>query len=101
MHTGIAIKTVRKELNIPQYKLAIKLGISSGSLSQLEIRIKSPSPKTIETFCEIFDVPLSIVYILSLEEKDISKNMRRKYRMLYPSLRSLTLRMFTSRSIIK
>ena len=96
MHIGIAIRRIRKELKIPQMKLALDCGLSQTSLSQIENGKKKPSQRTIDKICEVLTVPEMLLYITGMEEEDIPESKRHIYRLLYPSIMSLTLQLISS-----
>jgi transcriptional regulator with XRE-family HTH domain len=51
MNIGIAIRSIRKQLDITQYELADRCNISQTSLSQIENGVKRPSARTIKKGC--------------------------------------------------
>jgi len=91
MNLGVAIKSIRKKLNITQFDLAEKCNISQTSLSQIETGLKRPSSKTLKKICDVLDVPESVVYILAMQETDVPSSKASIYNMLFPSIKSLAL----------
>jgi transcriptional regulator with XRE-family HTH domain len=55
---GLRIRTLRKERNLSQEKLALLTGISPTYLGQLERNTKNPTLKTIEKICFALDISL-------------------------------------------
>ena len=96
MNFGIAVKSIRKKLDISQAELAGKCGLSQTSLSQIETGSKRPSPKTIQNICNVLEIPESIVYIVAMQEKDISSCKKELYNVIYPSLKSLALQVVSN-----
>ena len=50
------LKSLRKEQNLTQQKIAEKLNISRGSYAQWEAQRTQPSSKSLETLADFFDV---------------------------------------------
>ena len=50
------LKSLRKEQNLTQQKIAEKLNISRGSYAQWEAQRTQPSSKSVETLANFFDV---------------------------------------------
>lgn len=97
MNIGMAIKFVRTNLNVSQKELSRTCGLAQTSLSQIENNIKKPQAKTVQSICRALDVPESIIYILAMEEKDISHNKRIMYQVVHPSITSLALQMIQAK----
>lgn len=91
MDLGIAIRSIRKQLGISQSELAEKCEISQTALSQIENSVKRPSAKTIKKICVALDVPESIIYLLGMQQSDVSPAKKKVYDMLFPSIRSMAL----------
>ena len=91
MNLGIAVKSVRKQLDITQYELAERCNLSQTSLSQIENGIKRPSPKTIKKICEVLEIPESVIYILGMQETDVPVNKKSVYDLIFPSIKNLAL----------
>lgn len=93
MNIGLAIKSIRKKLNITQYELAEKCELSQTSLSQIETGVKRPSQRTISKVCHVLDIPESILYIVAMQDTDVPLSKRGVYDLVYPSIKSLALQM--------
>lgn len=91
MNIGIAIRSIRRQLDITQYELADRCNISQTSLSQIENGVKRPSTRTIKKVCEVLDVPESIIYILGMQDTDVPNSRKDVYEMLFPSIKNLAL----------
>ncbi len=91
MNIGLAIRSIRRQLDITQYELADKCNISQTSLSQIENGVKRPSTRTIKKVCEVLDVPESIIYILGMQDTDVPNSRKDVYEMLFPSIKNLAL----------
>jgi transcriptional regulator with XRE-family HTH domain len=99
MHPGQGIRSIRRKLNVPQNELARKCGISQTSLSLIETGVKRPGKKTMGKICEVFDIPESIIYIMAMQETDVTPAKADMYRLLYPSMVSLALQIITPGSV--
>jgi transcriptional regulator with XRE-family HTH domain len=91
MDIGYALKSIRKQLSISQQDLADKCSISQTSISQIENGLKQPTRKTIEKICMVLDIPEAVVYIVAIEDNDVSPSKKEMYHLLYPSIKSLAL----------
>jgi transcriptional regulator with XRE-family HTH domain len=91
MNIGLAIKSIRKKLGIPQHELAEKCLISQSALSLIENGVKTPSQKTIAKVCQVLEIPEAIIYLVAMQETDVSESKRGVYKLVYPSLMSLAL----------
>lgn len=96
MNLGVAIRSVRRQLGITQQELAEKSGISQTSLSQIENAVKRPSNKTIQSICNVLEVPEAVLYILAMQDTDVPTNKKNVYDMLFPSIKNLALQIVGS-----
>ena len=96
MNLGVAIRSVRRQLGITQQELAEKSGISQTSLSQIENAVKRPSNKTIQSICNVLEVPEAVLYILAMQDTDVATNKKNVYDMLFPSIKNLALQIVGS-----
>ncbi|GAA4469678.1 hypothetical protein GCM10023093_29550 [Nemorincola caseinilytica] len=93
MNIGFAIKTIRTRLAISQLELAERSGITQTALSQIETGKKRPAQKTLDSICAALDIPQSIIYLVAIEDTDVSPEKKAVYDMLYPSIKTLALQM--------
>ena len=93
MNLGQAIKSVRTHLNVSQKELAIACSISQNSLSQIENGIKKPKETTVIKICDAFQIPECLIYLLALEEGDISPSKRNHYPILHSSISSIAVQL--------
>jgi len=96
MNIGLAIKSIRRQLDITQYQYADRCNISQTSLSQIENGVKRPSARTIKKVCEVLDVPESIIYILGMQDTDVPESRKNVYEMLFPSIKNLALQIVSA-----
>ncbi len=91
MNIGQAIKEARKKAGLTQVDLAATIGITQTSLSQIEVGTINPSPKTIKAICLALNISEALLFILSVDEKDVPQGKEAMYKMLFPSIKKLAL----------
>lgn len=94
MNIGKAIRQSREEKGINQKTLAGMLVISQNSLSQIEMGKKRPNPKTLKKICIELKISEAMLYILSVEEKDVPIDRKEMFNLLFPDIKSLALKLF-------
>lgn len=94
MDLGSAIKTIRAQKRISQIDLAEMVGISQTYLSQVEGNIKEPNISTLRTIAEKLEVPLPILFFLSLDSNDVKTEKLNAYNHLAPSIKSMIKEFF-------
>lgn len=95
MNLGTAIKNIRKQRNLTQQELALSCGISQTYLSQIESNRKEPAIATLKSICEQLQIPLPILFFLSMNEDDIEPEKRKAFEMIRPSISSLVHEFFS------
>jgi transcriptional regulator with XRE-family HTH domain len=95
MNIGKAIRQLRKEKGLSQKELADLIELSQNSLSQIEIGSKRPNPQTLKRICKVLKTSESMLYILSVEEKDVPAERKPIFDLLYPEIKSMTLKIFS------
>jgi transcriptional regulator with XRE-family HTH domain len=95
MTIGSTIKDLRKKKNFTQIKFAEYCEISQTYLSQIENNLKEPNISILKTIAQKLNIPLPIVFFLSLEEEDIPEGKREAYTLLFPSVKSLLSTFFS------
>jgi len=91
---GETIANIRKEKGMKQGELAFNSSISLTYLSQIENNRKKPNISTLEKISKALEMPLPIIFFLSLDVKDIPENKRKAYSMLFPSFEALIKEFF-------
>ena len=73
------LKNIRTFNKLTQLQLSKKLNISRSYISLMERGIKNPTNETLQKYSEIFDIPLSVIYLFAenLEDKEF-KNKAKK-----------------------
>lgn len=94
MDLGKAIKQIRHQKSIKQNILAEKSGITQTYLSQIENNIKEPNISTLKEICDNLQVPLPVLFFLSIDSNDISPEKRSAFKHLAPSINSMVTEFF-------
>jgi len=71
---GCRIKHIRKNLNINQVEFAKSIGVSQGTLSDIENNKFSPSVKTIECIMKEFDICSNWILVGDCKYSNYNKN---------------------------
>lgn len=96
MKIGEVINLIIKKRGMTQTELAKKIGKSSTALSQIINGAYDPNPETLDKICEALEVPKSILYFLTISEKDIPQDKLELYKMLAPSIKDFLIKVFGS-----
>jgi transcriptional regulator with XRE-family HTH domain len=59
------LKHIRTFNKLTQLELSEKLNISRSYISQIEKGIKNPTNETLQKYSEVFDIPLSVIYLFA------------------------------------
>lgn len=94
MNLGNIIKKKRKDIGLTQSDLAEMCGITQTYLSQIENNAKEPNLSTIKTISEQLEIPLPILFFLSLNDDDIPNEKRKAFSLISPSINSLVYEFF-------
>lgn len=94
MDLGTTIKNNRKERGQTQKEFANSCGITQTYLSQIENNNKEPNLSTLKEISKILDIPLPILFFLSLENDDVNPEKRDAFRLINPSIKSLVNEFF-------
>jgi len=94
MNLGNIIKSLRKQKKQTQSEFATVCGITQTYLSQIESNLKEPNLATLKKISEKLDIPLPILFFLSLDESDIDPNKRKAFEIINPSVKSLVSEFF-------
>lgn len=89
MDLGKTIKRLRKQRNFTQKFFSSKCQITQTYLSQIENNLKDPNLGTLKKIGEALEVPLPIVFYLSLNEEDVPYEKRKAFEMVNPPIKSL------------
>lgn len=89
MDLGNIIKNIRKQKGLTQNELTSLCGITQTYLSQIEGNLKEPNLSTLKVISEKLNIPLPILFFLSLTEDDVQPNKRKAFEIVSPSVKSL------------
>jgi len=95
MDLGIVIKNARKHRGQTQNEFALQCGITQTYLSQIEGNLKEPNLSTLKIISHNLQIPLPILFFLSLTEDDVQPNKRKAFQIVNPSVKSLVSEFFT------
>jgi transcriptional regulator with XRE-family HTH domain len=94
MDLGNVIKNIRKQKGLTQNEFASLCDITQTYLSQIEGNLKEPNLSTLKAISERLNVPLPILFFLSMTEDDIQPNKRKAFGIVSPSVKSLVNEFF-------
>lgn len=89
MNLGVTIKSIRKQKGYNQNQFSKMCNITQAYLSQIENNIKEPNLSTLKLISNGLDLPLPILFFLSMDEKDVSKEKKEAFEIVAPSVKSL------------
>jgi transcriptional regulator with XRE-family HTH domain len=94
MNLGVTIKNIRKQKGQTQSDFASACGISQTYLSQIENNQREPNLSTLKIISNELNVPLPILFFLSLNIDDIQQSKREAFEIISPSVKSLVNEFF-------
>ena len=94
MNLGVTIKNIRKQKGQTQSEFASACGISQTYLSQIENNQREPNLSTLKIISNELNVPLPILFFLSLNIDNIQQNKREAFEIISPSVKSLVNEFF-------
>ena len=94
MDLGITIKNIRKQKKQTQSEFAVSCGITQTYLSQIESNQREPNLSTLKLISNGLNVPLPILFFLSLDKEDVQQNKREAFEIIGPSVKSLVNEFF-------
>jgi len=95
MDLGTVIKNIRKQKGQTQGEFAKACGITQTYLSQIEGNLKEPNLSTLKSISESLNMPLPILFFLSMTKEDVQPNKRKAFEIVSPSVKSLVNEFFT------
>jgi transcriptional regulator with XRE-family HTH domain len=96
MNLGGTIKMLRQQKGLNQKDFAKKCAITPTYLSQIETNQKEPNLSKLHIIAEALEIPLPILFFLSLTGDDIKPEKRQAYEVLGPSVKSLINEFFNN-----
>ncbi len=89
MNLGTVIKNKRKQKGLTQEEFALACGITQTYLSQIEGNKKEPNLSTIKEISNKLELPLPILFFLSMDSEDISVEKREDFESISPKVKTL------------
>ena len=96
MDLGQTIKSLRKQKGLKQNQFAKICDITQAYLSQIENNNKEPNLSTLKVISDNLGTPLPILFFLSIDDKDISKEKEEAFKIIAPSVKSLINQFFAT-----
>jgi transcriptional regulator with XRE-family HTH domain len=95
MDLGNVIKSSRKQKGLTQSEFAALCDITQTYLSQIEGNLKEPNLSTLRVIGEKLNIPLPILFFLSMTKEDVQPNKRKAFEIVSPSVKSLVNEFFS------
>jgi transcriptional regulator with XRE-family HTH domain len=89
MNLGVVIKSLRKKKGYKQNSFAELCDITPSYLSQIESNNKEPNISTLKIISEKLDVPLPIIFFLSLDQTDIKSEKIEMFNQIDSSIKAM------------
>ena len=96
MDIGTTIKNIRKKKGLTQGDLAIESGVTQTYLSQIENNLKDPTVSTLRKISERLQIPLPILFFLSIDENDIPSEKKETFHLIGGSMKSMINEFFNT-----
>lgn len=97
MKLGTTIKELRQKSGLKQFELAEKCNISSTYLSQIESNMREPNISTLKEISSCLNIPLPILFYLSMEDSDITSSKREAFKLIDQPVKSLIKEFFAQK----
>ena len=95
MDLGNIIQNIRKQKGLTQIEFASLCGITQTYLSQIESNLKEPNLSTLKSISNSLNIPLPILFFLSMTDEDVQPNKRKAFEIVSPSVKSLVNEFFS------
>lgn len=95
MDLGSTIKSIRKRRGKTQVEFASQCGITQAYLSKIEGNQKDPNLSLINRISEALQVPVPLLFFLSMTEDDIPEHKRQYFLGLAPSIKAFINELFS------
>lgn len=86
MTIGEVIKLLLKKKNITQLQLAVEIGKSTTAISQIVKGQYSPTAETLDKISKVINVPVPVMYFLTISDDDVPDDKKQLYNLLAPSM---------------
>jgi len=91
---GKILKLFRKNLYLTQVELAERCGITPEYLSKIENGSKTPSMELMKGICRVIDIPLPLILLLSIDNKDLGDSKGNEF-VIKPIIESILFKLFS------
>lgn len=95
MNLGTTITKLRKERKITQGDLAEKCKITQAYLSMIENNKKEPNLSTLKELACALNVPLPVIFFLSIDKDDVPLDKQGMYDLVKPSVEGMIEKIFS------
>jgi transcriptional regulator with XRE-family HTH domain len=95
MDLGNVIKSSRKQKGLTQSEFAALCDITQTYLSQIEGNLKEPNLSTLKVIGDKLNIPLPILFFLSMTKEDVQPSKRKAFEIVSPSVKSLVNEFFS------
>ena len=89
MDLGNTIRTIRNRKGFTQIEFANKCNITQSYLSQIESNKKEPNISTVKIISKNLDIPLPVIFFLSMNESDIDETKVESFKVINKSVKNL------------
>lgn len=89
MDLGSVIKKIRQDRKQTQTEFAEACGITQTYLSQIESNSKEPNLSTLKEIGKAINIPLPILFFLSINKDDVDPEKREAFELLTPKVKDL------------
>ncbi|MFK7946886.1 MAG: helix-turn-helix domain-containing protein [Saprospiraceae bacterium] len=86
MNLGKTIKELRKAKNFKQNLFAEECLITQSYLSNIENNKKEPTLSTLDKISNVLNIPLPIIFFLSMDEADVKADKISDFKAIEPLL---------------
>lgn len=96
MNIGEVIKNSRKSKGYKQGEFSQLCDISQTYLSLIESNRKEPNMATLKVISDNLNMPLPIMFFLSLDESDVPKRKKQVFKILEPSIKEMVKQIYVN-----
>lgn len=89
MNLGYTLSGLREARGLKQKDVAEKSDITQAYLSQIENNKKEPNISTLRAISEILEVPVPVIFFLSMEQGDFPEKKKEAYEIISPLIKTL------------
>lgn len=94
MQIGSTIKELRKQKGYSQIEFGKLCNMNQSSLSLIENNERVPNKRTLERISKVLDVPIVIIYFMSIDKSMVPKERINQFDNLYPIAKHIVNQIF-------